>query len=220
MGRILGSARKRFWIKFRKLRGVRDKLAFMAQFQLDTSPEILDVGCGNNSSFAAKNILPSCIYTGIDIGDYNQTKPNMADKYILTSSECFADEISKFKNYFDAVISSHNIEHCDDREKTIKAMLDSIKPGGQLFISFPCENSVNFPNRNGTLNYYDDSTHTLLPPNFMALIETLEKAGFKIEFASKQYRPFMKWLRGFINEKKSRHQNLMVSQKRPTLLAA
>ena len=212
MDKICGLARKRFWIEFRKLRGVRDKIAFMAQFQLDASPEILDVGCGNNSSFSAKSILPSCIYTGIDVGDYNQTKPNMADKYIVTSPENFSYEISKFKNHFDAVISSHNIEHCDDREKTIKAMLDSIKPGGQLFISFPCENSVNFPKRGGTLNYFDDPTHTLFPPNFTVLIETLEKADFKIEFAAKRYRPFLQWLRGFINEKKSRDQNLVFSE--------
>ena len=47
---------------------------------LPRAAEILDVGCGNNSPFRTKKILPKCIYTGIDIGDYNQSKPNLADE--------------------------------------------------------------------------------------------------------------------------------------------
>lgn len=115
---------------------------------------ILDVGCGNNSPFKTKKILPKCTYYGIDVGDYNQARPNLADEYILTDSANFTSEISKFKNQFDALISCHNLEHCEDRSGVLLAMLQSLRVGGQIFISFPSECSIAFPGRAGTLNYY------------------------------------------------------------------
>ena len=78
---------------------------------------ILDVGCGNNSPFHTKTVLPNCNYYGIDICDHNQTKPLLADLYIITTPDNFSFEISKYSNHFDAVISNHNLEHCDDRKK-------------------------------------------------------------------------------------------------------
>ena len=86
----------------------RGKHAFLRQ--LPAHARILDVGCGNNSPFVVKTILPLCHYTGVDIGDHNQTKPNVADEYLLTSPEDFARRISLFVACFDAVISAHNLE--------------------------------------------------------------------------------------------------------------
>ena len=105
---------------------------------LPDNASILDVGCGNNSPYRVKRIVPNSKYTGIDIGDYNQTKPNKADNYIITTAESFNNEISKFSDKFDAVISSHNIEHCNNREENLEAMLNSLKIGGKIFLSFPC----------------------------------------------------------------------------------
>ena len=135
----------------------RGKTSFLTKLTPDSV--ILDVGCGNDFPLIVKNILPLCHYTGIDVGEYNQTRPDLADKYIITNPNTFASEISKFKSCFHAVVSSHNIEHCNDRESTIRAMLNAVKPGGRIYISFPCEGSVDFPNRRGTLNYFDDITH-------------------------------------------------------------
>jgi hypothetical protein len=39
---------------------------------------ILDVGCGNNSPYRVKRIIPNSNYTGIDVGDHEQKKPNRA----------------------------------------------------------------------------------------------------------------------------------------------
>jgi hypothetical protein len=88
------------------------KVHFLTKLHANSS--ILDVGCGNNSPYLVKSILLSSIYTGIDIGDYNQTKPNRADHYIVTAPEDFADRIAQFDACFDAIISSHNLEHCND----------------------------------------------------------------------------------------------------------
>lgn len=165
----------------------KGKVSFLVALRPDAN--VLDVGCGNNSPYRFKKILPHCRYTGIDIGEYNQTKPNSADSYIITQPEAFTSEIAKLANSFDAVVSSHNLEHCNDRQGTLSAMLESLKPGGLIYLSFPCEESINFPNREGTLNYFDDSTHREAPPGFDDLISELTNGGFQVLYAERRFRP-------------------------------
>lgn len=166
----------------------------------------MDVGCGNDSPFIVKQILPNCKYTGIDICDFNQTKPNLADHYVVTNAGNFAEEISKFSNSFHAVISSHNIEHCDDRDGTFRAILSTLKIDGKIYISFPCEDSANFPHRRGTLNYYDKAEHKGVPPNFNQFIEELRASNFEIIFSDRRYKPPILWLAGFVVEPFSRYR--------------
>ncbi len=130
--------------------------------------------------YSTKQILPRCTYTGINVGDHNQTKPNLADRYIIAEPTTFACEIAKFTNTFDAVMSSHNLEHCNDRNGTLRAMLGALKPGGLIFMSFPCESSTRFPKRKGCLNYYDDETHKYAPPEFNEVRGELDNQGFEI----------------------------------------
>ena len=176
-------------------------------FSLPSDALILDVGCGNNSPYRVKKILPQSVYTGIDVGDYNQTEHNNSDRYIITSPEEFSSEISKFSEEFDAVISSHNLEHCDHRDETLEAMLGALKVGGKLFLSFPCEQSILFPKRGGTLNYFDDSTHKLTPPKFDSVLLTLEKFEFEVVYSNKNYKPTLLRLVGLILEPVSRLKN-------------
>jgi SAM-dependent methyltransferase len=172
------------------------KIDFLSR--LNSGSSILDVGCGNNSPFLAKQILPDCNYTGLDVGDYNQTKPLSADTYIITTPEKFAGEIGRFSETFDAVVSNHNLEHCDDRTAALEAMLNALKVGGKLFLSFPCEQSVNFPRRAGTLNYYDDPTHKYSPPDFGEALAAIQRKGFEVEYSEKNYSPgglrFVGWI--------------------------
>jgi SAM-dependent methyltransferase len=188
--------------KFLRKKGKTDFLS-----KLNSNSRILDVGCGNNSPFRTKQILPNCNYTGIDIGDYNQSKPILADNYILTTPQNFYNEIRKLSESFDAVISCHNLEHCDDRESTLEAMLNALKMNGRIFLSFPCEKSVKFPKRRGTLNYYDDSTHKLLPPNFMETLSSIKAKGFEIEYAERNYSPILLRLIGLVCEPLSKIKN-------------
>ena len=181
------------------------KFSFVSRLKKDAA--ILDVGCGNNSPFWVKQIVPNCHYTGIDIGDCNQTLPNMADRYIITAPEEFTPEIAKNANSFDAVISSHNLEHCNDREGTLQAMLDSLKSGGLLYLSFPSEKSVHFPKRGGTLCYYDDATHRDLPPDFNAVVDVVKRNGFDVIFAAACYQPILDWCLGMLTESRSRREN-------------
>lgn len=182
----------------------KGKIAFLRR--LKSNAKLLDVGCGNNSPFKTKKILPQCEYVGLDIEDYNQAKPNMADQYLLTKPERFAATIQQLENQFDVVISAHNLEHCDQREETLNAMLAALKKNGWLYLAFPCEASIHFPKRYGTLNYYDDYTHQLTPPDFESIITLLKKNGFEILYATKNYRPLLLRVVGFLIEPLSRYK--------------
>lgn len=174
------------------------RVSFLSK--LNTKPFILDVGCGNNSPYDVKAILSDCVYTGLDINDYRQTKPNLADDYILSSPENFTDTIKLINNKFDAVISTHNLEHCNDRWGTLMAITNVLKDDGLLLLVFPSEKSVNFPSRHGTLNYYDDITHKEFPPDFDKVIKVLSDNNMDIIYANKHYKPIILWLAGLLIE--------------------
>ncbi|MEM3858708.1 MAG: methyltransferase domain-containing protein [Candidatus Micrarchaeaceae archaeon] len=136
-------------------------------YRLGKKPNILDVGCGKRACIA-KKIRPNSIYTCIDIIDY-KNKPPCMDFYIFASPENFKNMIEELNQEYDAVISAHNLEHCNDRYGTLEAMLKVIKVGGKLYLSFPSKKSVDFPKRMGTLNSYDDPTHKDMHPDFFKI---------------------------------------------------
>ncbi|HSC47750.1 MAG TPA: class I SAM-dependent methyltransferase [Gammaproteobacteria bacterium] len=162
---------------------------------------VLDVGCGNDSPAQFKKQRPDIVYVGIDVGDYNQTldPTHYADEYILASPEGFAQAIAAFAGKCDAVVSAHNLEHCLDPDAVLESMLAAVKPGGRLYIAFPCEASIRFPQRDGSLNFYDDATHRL-PPDYEKTLAQIESAGFHIEFARRRYRPWALFLMGLVLE--------------------
>ena len=101
-------------------------------YKLKKNASILDIGCGNNSSKIVKYVLPNCRYTGIDIQNYNQTKETLSlfDDYIITTSKGFSKSISEINQKFDVIISSHNLEHCENRLAVLEATFQIIKPNG------------------------------------------------------------------------------------------
>jgi SAM-dependent methyltransferase len=165
----------------------RGKQAFLKSLPPDAT--VLDVGCGNNSPLDAKVLRPNLIYTGLDIGDYNQQDSiRYADTYILVPPAEFANTISAHEGGMDAVVSSHNLEHCDDPAAVLNAMLAALRPGGRLFLAFPCEESVRFPSRRGTLNFFDDGTHKAVP-SWNTVLDTLRTRGITLDYACRRYRP-------------------------------
>jgi SAM-dependent methyltransferase len=165
---------------------------------------LLDVGCGNNSPYYIKLSLPDVFYVGLDIGDYNQQALSYADEYIVTQPETFSKKIAEMPKMFDTIISVHNLEHCNDRWGTLIAMTKALKADGYMYLAFPTEESVNFPSREGTLNYYDDETHKDTPPPYDDTLNILRANNMKIIFSSKSYKPWLFYIMGFLLEPLSR----------------
>ncbi len=78
-----------------------------------------------------------------------------------------------------------------------------VKPGGALYIAFPCQASVDFPRRGG-LCYFDDETHKPPPPDPDAILHALRTGGFEITYFARRYRPVLLWTLGLLVEPLSR----------------
>jgi SAM-dependent methyltransferase len=170
---------------------------------LPANGKLLDVGCGNNSPRYTKHFLPDWYYIGLDVGDYNQENPELADEYIVVPPDLFNCEIHKQRGKIDALISSHNLEHCDDRRNAIRFMAQALAPGGRLYLSFPSTDSKEFPKRSGCLNYFDDWTHQGDPPNFGDVISILHSEGLLIRYATTRFQPPIGWVLGLQQEQDS-----------------
>jgi SAM-dependent methyltransferase len=187
----------------------RRKMAFI--FSIPKSAKVLDVGCGNSSPVITMTARPDLRYTGLDVCDYEQEAPanDYSEEYVVVSSENFAAEIMKRQNRYDAVICCHNLEHCTEQEQVLIAMLRALRKNGTIFLAFPCADSVRFPSREGTLNFFDDKTHTK-PPDFPWILNTLSEEGFKITFAQRRYRPWRHFMIGLLLEPISRMKKKVI----------
>ena len=163
------------------------KLAFLRT--LPPRSRVLDVGCGNNSPREFKTLRPDLNYIGLDVGDYNQQDSiHYADAYQVVAPAEFANAIGAYAGQMDAVVSSHNLEHCDDPVAVLDAIVMALRPGGRLFLAFPCDESVRFPRRRGSLNFFDDATHKA-PPGWARVLKTLRARNVTLSYASSRYRP-------------------------------
>jgi SAM-dependent methyltransferase len=168
---------------------------------------ILDVGCGNNSPFMTKSQRPDLSYVGIDVGDFNQeiSANEYANAYLVCDADEFSDTIAKLGARFDGVISSHNIEHCNDPSAVLAAMFNALLPGGSLFMAWPAEHTTSLPHRAGTLNFHDDPTHRNLP-GFDFIVSAARDAGCVPIFSTRAYRPPIPFILGALLEPVSRWQ--------------
>ncbi|HVT35170.1 MAG TPA: class I SAM-dependent methyltransferase [Nevskiaceae bacterium] len=165
---------------------------------LPVGASVLDVGCGNGSPQLTLRQRPDLHYTGVDVCDAPPfALPPGAVLQTLEPGQ-FATGIASLRGRFDAVISAHNLEHCDDPDATLSAMIASLKPGGRLFLAFPCEASIGFPRRAGTLNFHDDPTHRACP-SLKQVMAQLEP-HCRIEFVSARYRPWLLAMAGLLLE--------------------
>ena len=141
----------------------------------------------------------------MDVADFNQTEASKAamDDYFIFEPSLFDLGIDKLPSDYDAVVWSHNIEHCFDRWAVFRAVLNRLKPSGALYLSFPSMETLDFPSREGTLNYMDDPTHREAPPDLEERYFVHRRRGFSIGFVERNYRPKLLTLIGFVNRYQS-----------------
>ncbi len=185
------------------------KISFILKIKKNS--KILDIGCGNNSVKLIKSIVSNVNYTGIDISDYNldEQAKKQINKYILSSPNMFHEEIKNHGEY-DYIISSHNLEHCNDWKKTAESMCKATAKKGMLFISTPSVKSLTFPSRAGTLNFYDDETHNI-PVNITELKDIIKANGMEIIYFKDGHSTKLTRLIGMIQEMKSIRNNRVLS---------
>ena len=197
---VLRKRRKLSW----ELRARLDRASKASLIRsLPSGATVLDVGCGNSSPSVIKNFREDLKYSGADIGDYMITSVDkgLMEQYVVSPPAKFADAIRAFDQEFDLVLSSHNLEHCNDSEGVLNAMCNVVKRGGYIHLSFPSAASVNLPSRDGCLNFYDDPTHkTVL--NFDHLVGQLSYRHFQVIRAVRRNRGtwWLGWLIGALQE--------------------
>lgn len=142
---------------------------------------VLDIGCGNDSGLKIKSVRTDIVYHGVDIADYNLSRSGKEamDEYFVFNENSFLAELEDLPHEYDCVILSHVLEHVKNPHELISVLTTKLKSDGKCFVSFPAMESVNFPKRNWTLNFYDDLTHFNLIDSD-SLVEDLSR-DYKIE---------------------------------------
>ena len=149
---------------------------------------LLDVGAGNGSlevlrdwpspcrrdlkflAYAMDQGERFCHYDQFELGEWPNRKPTF-------------DNIQ-----FDAIVSSHFIEHIDDPDEFIDWMADRLQLGGRVYVEWPSEVSLELPEsayfreRDVPImisNFFDDNTHKQIPER-AEVCRRFEQNGMRI----------------------------------------
>lgn len=139
---------------------------------LPVNATLLDVGAGDGG-FEVFRHWPAPTRLDIKLFAYSLEKGsnfNKYDGYELGNWDQHPPEFGGKK--FDAIYSSHFIEHIKDQAAFIKWCASSLNPGGRLYVEWPSHNSQLCPTNKDlskigfgriTANFHDDLTHKQLP---------------------------------------------------------
>lgn len=118
---------------------------------------LLDIGCGVDNARKIQYLFPNCQYVGLD--NFGQNRPN----HIACDLNNINVRPSVFikNNFFDAIWFAHVLEHLNAPYMTMFSLVDKLKPEGFIYVETPSEESLYLPYaKKGTLNFFDDPTHT------------------------------------------------------------
>jgi cyclopropane fatty-acyl-phospholipid synthase-like methyltransferase len=140
----------------------------------------LDIGCGNHSARLSCKYLHNVEYWGIDNGNYNNDSEDFDFMYKFINQDLEKSDLSEVPDaYFDVIVLSHVIEHLRNYRAVLSIVLNKLNEGGILFIETPTVESTRFPSKDGTLNFFDDSTH-INPVPLDDVKQLLESHNYKI----------------------------------------
>lgn len=126
----------------------------------DQPIRILDLGCGNHSPTFFKAAFPRSHYTGVDKAVYHNSVEDLAVMDLFVETDLDESTLSSIPDSsYDLVVMAHVLEHLHRGVGLIDEVATKVRPGGLMYIAYPSEESLTFPHRRGTLNFYDDPTH-------------------------------------------------------------
>jgi len=121
--------RKRFYPP--EFRGIFQRFEDTLRERIPTDSLVLDAGCGSGRIFRYE-LAPGCRVVGVDIGQELRDNPNVADRVRGDVQRLpFADAS------FDAVLSSHVMEHLPRPDEALTEVARVLKPGGRFLLLTP-----------------------------------------------------------------------------------
>jgi len=143
---------------------------------------LLDIGAGNHSCSKYKSVFPNCEYHGVDLDkNYNNDETDFSQMKAFYEMDLTKLDFSIIPDdYFDFIMMAHIIEHLHNGDQVIKGLIPKLKSGGYIYIEYPGLKSTKLPSMNGSLNFYDDSTHVRV----YSVPEIREVLGNKFEILS------------------------------------
>ncbi len=148
------ASRSRYYLMPPKLKALR------ARFR-DRPFRLLDVGAGNHSPSITKSFYPRCRYEALDrVRDYNNDAGDLSRTDAFHEVDLDRLDLSGLPDgAYDAILMAHVIEHLQDGEAVVRALIPKLAPGGLFYLEFPSPRSLHLPSMRGSLNFHDDPTH-------------------------------------------------------------
>lgn len=158
---------------------------------------LLDVGAGNHSATITRKWFPAVHYTGVDRDrSYNNDPADFAAMDEFHEIDLTTLDLRALPDaHYDAILMAHVIEHLENGDDVVRALVPKLKPGGLFCLEFPGRRSLYLPSKKGTLNFHDDPTHVRLftADEVAALLRdcgmTVRRAGMRRDWTGILFMP-------------------------------
>jgi SAM-dependent methyltransferase len=146
---------------------------------LPADAEVFEFGVG-----LGKNIATLSNKSGYDVSEFARSYSAQKGIRIYSSMDDVPD------GSFDAVLSSHVLEHLEDPLANLRLLRDKLKPRGRLVLVLPCEVHKKVP-------FTIDVDQHMFAWTFRTINNLVQRAGFEIvdnrfRFGTGQYK--LRWL--------------------------
>lgn len=99
---------------------------------------LLDVGCGNGDLMNSAKAMGFTVH-GLEIDPLAVRAASDRGLSVLQGS---FDRLSEYQGDFDYIVCSHVVEHAHDPRQLIHLLVNAVKPGGRVFVSWPNPQSI------------------------------------------------------------------------------
>jgi SAM-dependent methyltransferase len=163
------------------------RTAFLKTLRADAV--VADIGAGDGSLSVFRK-WPEPARNDLRLHAYSIEKGRLFDDFDSFEISDWNAAPPRFGNTrFDAVVCAHFIEHVQEPTSFVRWAVDSVRPGGRIYLEWPSPHSLDLPPLHAMKaagmplvisRFDDDATHRALPDR-AAMIAAFEAHGFRIE---------------------------------------